>query len=158
MDTLNHSHLTVSMAKGSPWWPIPTVLTHSVACPACTPEHTGGIEHGPLGQVWSNRKDGMWSQIVVPQASQKSASHCVRGGPWGWATRDVLERHGGKDGGEGWDPAKWSSIFGLQEMHGVERTANRGSGGLEWGTSILAKGLGLWAITSHPWDSVSSYM
>ena len=98
MDTLNHSHLTVSMAKGSPWWPIPTVLTHSVACPACTPEHTGGIEHGPLGQVWSNRKDGMWSQIVVPQASQKSASHCVRGGPWGWATRDVLERHGGKDG------------------------------------------------------------
>lgn len=36
-----------------------------------------------------------------------------------------------------------TSIFGLQEMHGVERRAIRGLGGLGWETSILVKGLRL---------------
>lgn len=39
----------------------------------------------------------MWPQTVTPQASQVSASHCVRSS-WGWVTRDVLKRHGGQGG------------------------------------------------------------
>lgn len=35
------------------------------------------------------------------------------------------------------------SIFGFQEMHGIERRAIRGLGGLGWETSILVKGLRL---------------
>lgn len=32
-----------------------------------------------------------------------------------------------------------TSIFGLQEMHGVEKEANWGSGGLGWSTSTLVR-------------------
>ena len=70
----------------------------------------------------------------------------------GWTSAECVHLgqgwKGGKDGGEGWGPAKWYFHLWSPGEAWCRKKSKRGSGGLGWETSILVKGLRLWASHS----------
>ena len=68
-----------------------------------------------------------------------TSAECVHPGQ-GWK--------GSEDGGEGWGPAKWHFHLWSPGEAWCRKKSKRGSGGLGWETSILVKGLRLWASHS----------